>query len=433
MVEPGKQESPRMDQPLPHTAALGQPESAGPIHLSRSVMTDNEFRRGWRLVLVAALGSGLGVAGLSSYNAGLFVASLHTAIGLTRAQYGLATLGATAGLAIAAPFTGRVIDRMGVRGPAIFGSCMFVTSFLLLAFANHSVAAYIGIMFGTAMLASPASPVGYSRVVVSAFVRHRGLALGLTQLGLGLSAMLVPPLIGVVIAAHGWQAGYVVLACLAAAGMLPALLGLRGVSAAAGARAVDDGSFARVRRSRIFWVQWAAFAVMALGFMGVFAHFVPMLRDAGLPPQLGGWYAGLMGVAVVISRLGIGWLADHIDASKLAAGICGVAALGCLAFAFGGLAWAPVTALALGAALGTEADLVGFMTARYFGLNVYARAYSWQYAAFILATGVSSAWIGALADRVGGYRPGLFIVCVLLMGAAGLFLCLPRTGAAQEA
>ena len=79
--------------------------------------------------------------------------------------------------------------------------------------------------------------------------------------------------------------------------------------------------------------------------------------------------------------------------------------------------------------MGAEADLVGFMTARNFGLAAYGRAYAWQYSAFLLASGVSPIWVGAVADRTGSYQGALFACAVLLLVAIGLFLALSRLAA----
>ncbi|MBO9602790.1 MAG: MFS transporter [Novosphingobium sp.] len=385
-----------------------------------------EFRQGWRVVLAAGLGSGLGISGLLTYNSGLFVEGLGKDIGLSRTAYGAAFFGATVSLAAAMPVVGRLVDRFGARAVAAGGAAALALGFLLLS-AVHSIAAYFAAMVALGLFAAPSAPVPFTRAVVAGFERSRGLALGLTQVGIGLAAALVPPLVGTEIARHGWRNGFVVLAGLAALGLLPALFGLPGRPTIAAGRDREDGAgFAALRRSRPFLIQLAAFTAMALAFAGMLTHFVPMLREGGLQIERAAALAGLIGMSVIVTRIVVGWLADRIEPAWLGAASCVVCALGCVALALGGTALAPAGALALGAAMGAEADLIGILTARNFPIAAYSRAYALQYAAFTVAAGISPLWIGYLADRAGGYQAPLLCVGAGLLVPAMLFAAVPR-------
>src|SRR5690606_3612488 len=120
-------------------------------------------------------------------------------------------------------------------------------------------------------------------------------------------------------------------------------------------------------------------------FAGMLSHFVPMLRQGGMPIEQAGAMAGLIGISVIVTRLLVGWLSDRLDPSLLGAASCAVCAVGCVVLALGGPAW--LGALALGAAMGAEADLIGILTARNFVIGAYSRAYALQYAAFGIAAG----------------------------------------------
>ncbi len=394
---------------------------------SATVGRADEFRRSWTIVTAAAIGSGLGISGLLTYNAGLFVKDLEGAIGLSRTQFGFAFFLATLALACAMPVVGRVIDEKGVRLPTIAGSIALAIGFVALGTLTASVSIYVAIMAAIGLFASASCPVGYTRAVNGAFDKARGLALGLTQLGVGLAGAMIPPVLGGVILAHGWRVGFFFLAGLALLGTLPSLIGLRRKNASGSEVRSEGPAFAEVRKSRLFWLQMAAFAVMALGFAGMLPHFVPMLRDAGVSPQTAAEQAGLIGLAVIVSRVVVGWLADVTEAPWLAASVCAICGLACLTLAFGGPQYVTVAALALGCAMGCEADLIGYMTVRYFGLASYGRAYAWQYAAFILATGIGPFWIGLLVDRTGGYKAALIVCAALLTVALIIFSFLPRT------
>jgi MFS family permease len=391
-----------------------------------------EFAQSWPTLLAAASGVGLGVSGLLTYNSGLFVHALTAEIGLTRTGYGAALFTSTLAMAVAMPVVARIVDRHGPRLAATAGGLMLALGFLAMALLARSIAAYWTIMLLIGLLASASSPVAYTRAVSAFFVRSRGLALGFVQMGIGVSAALVPPLVSGVIAGSGWRAGYIMLAGLALLGCLPALLGLPGRERSR-VGPPTPADFRAAVNSRTFRVQLAAFSTMALAFAGMLAHFVPMLRESGASAVQAGALASLIGVSVIVTRVIVGWLADRVEAAWLGAASCVVCSLGCLAMGFGGPNAAPVAAVALGAAMGAEADLIGYLTARHFGLAAYSRAYALQYAAFMVAAGFSPIWVGAVADQMGSYRSPLLACSGLLLVPIILFLLLPRVYRAERA
>lgn len=380
----------------------------------------SEFRRGWPVVLAAATGAGLGIAGLLTYTSGIFAKDLEAEIGLSRTALGAAFFGATVALSLALPLVGWLVDRFGPRWPAVFGALALAAGFVALGTVVETVPAYIGAMAAIGFFAACSAPVAYTRAVNAVFDRSRGLALGFTQVGIGVAAMVVPPILAVVVAERGWNTGYLALAAIAALGVVPALA-LPGRNEAV-ARPASDGA---QLRSPLFLSLLFAFGIMSLAFAGLLTHFVPMLREAGLDAPTAGKMAALIGGSVIVSRLIVGWLADRLAAPRIAAACCGLCALGCLALAWQGAAFAWVGAVALGTAMGAEADLIGYLTARYFGMANYGRLYAVQYASFMLMGGTSPLWIGALADATGGYSAPLLVTVTGLGLSMFLFLRLP--------
>src|SRR5690606_17131058 len=152
-----------------------------------------------------------------------------------------------------------------------------------------------------------------------------------------------------------------------------------------------------------------AFGTMSLAFAGLLTHFVPMLREAGVDAPTAGKIAGAIGASVIVSRLVVGWLADRLEAPRIAVACCGLCALGCLALAWQGAAFAWIGAVALGTAMGAEADLIGYLTARYFGIAHSGRLYAVQYAGCMRSGGGTPPGVAGgrvVADRGGLPRDG---------------------------
>src|SRR5258708_3775112 len=76
---------------------------------------NDEFRRGWRVLLASCVGLGLGLSGITFFTFGVFVVPLANDFGWTRGQIASAASILVIGTAITAPIIGTVIDRFGAR------------------------------------------------------------------------------------------------------------------------------------------------------------------------------------------------------------------------------------------------------------------------------------------------------------------------------
>ena len=125
-------------------------------------------------------------------------------------------------------------------------------------------------------------------------------------------------------------------------------------------------------------------------------------------------------------ELARGWPTVLAAATGVGLGVAGLLTYNSGLFAHDLAIQAGVSRTMFGAAMGAEADLVGILTARYFGIAAYSRAYAVQYAAFMLAAGVSPLWIGYSVDASGGYQLPLIICASFLIIPILLFLQLPK-------
>lgn len=385
----------------------------------------------WKRVLAGAIvGSATGISAVLLYTNGLFVAGLERDFGLTRSQFGLGVLLVTLALAAANPVVGWAVDRYGPKLPSVAGLLLLSAGFASLGLFVGSVPGYLTLQALVALVGAASGPIAYTKFIGATFTRRRGLALGLTMTGIGVSAAIIPPLLAGVIETHGWRAGYLALASVPLGGAVVTSVLFPGSPARASVSAATPQAAAPSRRewlaSPVFWILAATFAAMSLSFGGLLPHFVPMLMDAGLDPLAAGRTAGQIGLAVIASRLAVGYLMDRLFAPRVAIVICIIGATGGIALLMGGSPYASVTAIALGLALGAELDLMGFLVARYFGMAEFGRIYGWLYGAFIFASGLGPLWVGAVRDATGSYSVALATSTAgLLLTCAG-FLALPR-------
>lgn len=387
-------------------------------------MSASEFRSEWKPLFAATYGTGASAVAILTYTSGVFYAALHDAIGISRFQFGLAFSFATAGLALATPFAGMLMDRFGSRLPIIGGILLLAASLSMVGLFAVSVVTFVGLTALVGILGSPTGPVGYTREVSRHFVRNRGLALGIAQAGAGLSGAILPAIVAAAIGAFDWRAGYFLLAAIALSALPGVLATFRSDERAATAPPTATSPMGPIVRSRVFQVQLAAFALLSLGTSGLALHFVPMLLEMGSDLATAASWASLIGISIIGSRIGAGWLADRFDAPLICVAICLFGLGGAAIFGVNNIELAPLGALLIGCVIGAEIDLLSFMTARFFPPESYGRSYAWQYFGVALASGASPALIGFLADETGGYTLSLIVSACLCAASAGLFILL---------
>lgn len=393
-----------------------------------------EWRRGWPLVAAAMLGIGTG-PGLFQNLSSLFTPGMVAEFGWTRGEIATAAgAGLIGGLAV--PFLGRLADRVGVR-PVIVGAM------LLLGLAYGGLAAIDGkiwqyqlLILCLALSVPGTSALVYGKLIGAAFVAHRGLALGIATSGISISTLLLPPVVGAVIAAHGWRGGFVALAVLTAGIALPLVLfALRGRAAAPTRPDPEDAiavvavagfTGAEARRDSRFWRLAVSALLINLATIGLVTQLVPFGLDRGLSAAQAALLLASFGASQVVGRLAIGWLVDRFRPQTMAAIAAVISSLGFVALqvADPGFALAMIAVFAAGLMNGAEHDLMPFFGVRLFGLRAFGEVYGTLLMIALIGTASGIVGFGRLHDATGQYDIALAIGAGALALAACLFLSL---------
>jgi MFS family permease len=399
-------------------------------------MKQNVVFYGWWIVLICATGLFFGGVPLTVYSFGVFLKPLMQEFHTGRAAVSFAyTLKLITG-AVAAPVFGWLIDRFGSRRIILFGTAAL--GFILLSNRLLSGSLWHLYLFYVVLGLSlhPSGPIPYGSVVSHWFDRRRGLALGVMMLGIGLGAFVVPSVVQQLIARWGWHAAYSVLGCAVLLVPIPVVaaflketpqeLGLQldrsPVTYAAGQ---NDPALLGIRageawRTRTFWLMLTAFFLTSMSVQGCLVHMSAMLSDRGASAQLAALGSSLMGGAVLLGRVGTGYLLDRLFAPRVAAMFFTGASLGIFVLWRGMTSLSFVGAFLVGLGLGAELDIIAYLTSRYFGLRAFGAIYSWLVAAFALAGALGPLVMGAGFDRTGSYRGPLIAFLFATLIAAVL-------------
>ena len=388
----------------------------------------NELRHGWLPLVTATVGSGTGAAALLLYTLGVFVAPLQAEFGWSRGQITSSILYCSLGLMTAGPVLGWLVDHWGERRVALGSIPLFALTVWALGRNEGTLFLFYACFFLASSLGAGTTPILYTRAVAARFDHARGLALGITLAGPGAAAMLLPAFISGAIEAGGWRHAYTVLAGIALCAWPLAWLGLAGRRRSnqdndAAAGGVAPGV---ALRSRVYWTVALCFMAASAAAGAIVVHLVPMLLDAGVAATRAASIASLVGVGVLLGRLVIGWLVDHLFAPYVGAAVFAVAGAGCGLLFLGDAGTAPLAAFLIGFALGAEIDLVAYLVSRYFGLRHYGLLYSVVYAGVWLGIASGPAVAGRLFDAYGNYQLALQIITGLFLFACFASLSMPR-------
>lgn len=400
----------------------------------------------FRLVFGAAIGLATGLS-VFLVTSGIFLKTVAIAFNWNRADVALLPMLAIIGSAVGAPCAGYVADRLG-WGKVIASSIVMVGVGLFgMALAVPSKAYILSVGLIVGLLGVATTPAGYLAVVSRAFDRRLGTALSLALLGSGVGAAAFPVIAAKLLELVGWRLAYACLAvsCLALGAVAHRLIfrmaanerlefhdssRTRCTDVNGNVRAAEGLSFYEAIGDYRFWL------IGGIGFLAIFAtmgaaiHLASYATDRGFSPMSAAQASGLVGLGLVVARLGVGVLLDAVFAPVVAFGMFVLGATGfCLLWTdVGRSVWLLYTgAMLLGAMNGAEGDLIPYMTRKYFGTSAFGVIYGALLGMSILGGALGIYVFGRAFDLLGTYVPTLkagavlCAICALAVVALGRY------------
>jgi len=392
---------------------------------------------GWWVVLASAVGLFWGIP-ITVFSFSVFFKPLMQEFHATRATIAFAYTLRAIGDAICIPFIGWLIARFGTRRVILPAAVMFGLILLSIRFLPGGIGQFYVFYVAFGLAASIGfGPLAYGNVVSLWFDRRRGLALGLTMLGIGCGAMVLPPFAQLLITHFGWRAAYAILGLAVLFVPVPTVaaflkekpedLGLSpdGATLAGFAAPANADSLGLTASEAwcgsAFWLMVCAFFFAGASVQGCVVHAAAMLSDRGVSLQAAALGSSLLGSAVMIGRVGTGYLLDRLSATRVAACFFVCVSAGMGLFLLGGEPRLPLLGTFLiGLGLGAEIDIIPYLISRYFGLRSFAQIYSMVLATFILSGALGPLLMGWTFDFTRSYRPSLLVFLATTLSAAVL-------------
>jgi MFS family permease len=407
-------------------------DQAQALRTSASGQSSRQIFYGWWVALGSAFGLFWGVP-ISVYSFSVFFKPLMQEFHAGRAAISLGFTLTLVTAALCAMPAGWLIDRYGARRVILIGTGVFGSALLGNRFFSGSIAQFYCFYAVLGLSIQGVGPIPYGSLVSRWFDRSRGLALGITMLGIGLGAIIMPSLAQALIGRFGWRTAYSMLGASVLLICWPIIACLvkenagdfssTTVRASVRTYGIEDaplGFTAREAwRSRDFWLMTCAFTLVSASVQGCVVHMAPMLNDHNLGMRTAALGSSLIGAAVMIGRVGTGYLLDRTFAARLASLLFAASGAGIALLLLRGRSAAFAGAFLVGLGLGAEVDLIPYLASRYFGMRDFGKVYSSLFAAFALAGALGPLIMGAGFDRTESYRgPLLAFFCATIAATA---------------
>lgn len=389
-----------------------------------------EWRRYWYVPATASLGYATAV--MYVYSMGAYIEPIQQEFGWSRA---LVSSGITMAAFLSALFCipmGILVDRIGPRKVGLTGVILMCICVALLGTATGTRANWIMLWCLLALSTLFVQATVWTSAVNSRFEKSRGLALAITLSGAAIAAAIFPVLATWLIERFDWRTAYMAMAGIWALVTLPFMyFGFRGAQDQkdkSKAVAVNKDTIAGLTvaegiRSPALYKLLMASGFFAFTAIGIVVHFVPILKDRGADPLEAAGIASLIGIFSVVGRLGTGYLLDKFPAHLVGAVAFVIPVFAALLLIYDGTN--PVNqalaAAIFGLTLGSEVDVIAYLSAKHFGLKNFGALYGAVVMALSLGTAFGPLGAGMIYDAYGSYVPFMVLTAVL-MGASAVSL-----------
>jgi MFS family permease len=305
------------------------------------------FFYGWYIVAVGVL---VHIAASFSFSSTLsvFLKPITEELGVSRGAFSLIRTAEIGVAAFISPFLGPWVDRYGGRWILAVGVLMEGTGFLLLSqveqFWQFALVRCCLVIAGETLLGGLVINV----TIAQWFVRMRGRAIAVANLGTGMAKVMIPIGAAWLISVAGWRSAWAILGVLAPLLVVgPALkyirrrpedMGLRPDGAehpsaadefsqtVSAARRANPGEFieseiqwsrADVLRLPTFWLLIITFGIVSVGIVGLNLHLFSFVTDIGYSPLVAATFMSTIAFTQLGSTYLWGMVADRFEIKRV--------------------------------------------------------------------------------------------------------------------
>jgi MFS family permease len=352
-------------------------------------------------------------------------------------------------------FTGWLLDRIAPRWVMIAGILATSAGLIMGSFINTPLGLYLsyGVLVG-------AGTAGCGMVVTSVaigkwFDRYRGIAIGISSMGIGVGTMLMAPLAGYLVKYYGWRNGFLIIGLIMlTVGILvsyffmgkygPTQIGLlpdgdlpgEDINYSHGTVIIqENASLKPVLNTLQFWILVFCNVCAVMTVMMTFNLQIAYAIHNGINELEAAAALGIIGISGSCGKFFFGWLSDRLGDAKFAASAgFGIMAVGMfILYQAQSVSVLYGYALVYGFGYGSLAPVMPYMISEHFGRKAMGAAYGLL---IFFATGLGGSigpvLGGFIYDKTGSFDLGWLICMVALVIVAVVVLALKPTPSSRR-
>ena len=401
---------------------------------------------GWIVVLLTFC-VGLISAGIRA-TPSVFIVPLEGEFGWNRAAISAVIATNLFLFGLAAPISGKLIDRFGPRWVMIGAFALLALGVGGTLFMNQlwQLQLFWGVAVGLA--AGSAGSVMTATVATRWFVARRGLVVGFLGTANSTGQLIFIPLLMAIVVNDGWRAAAGLMAGLAVLAIVPIFIWMRSDPSEVGLepygtgqttatyRAADHAApvpVSQAIRTPVFWLLAGSFFICGATSVGlVGTHLIPHSIDHGIGEVTAAATVGIMGAMNIVGTMGSGWLTDRADPRRLLTMYYALRGLSLFVLPFvTGFPGLLVFAVIFGLDWFATVPPTVTIAAQRFGRASIGSIYGWIFLAHQLGASFSAVSAGTLRVWMGDYQLAFLSGGLLALTAAALTLLIqaPRPAA----
>lgn len=338
---------------------------------------------------------------------------------------------------LALPFVGRLADVLGVRLTALIGMLAMPLIYIGLSLMNGSIEIYSMLFVAQGVIGMTTTATVYSRLAVQYVKKSRGLALAIVASGPALFGIPVGIALNWIVETLGWRSGYQALAVFAVVMAVVTFLLIPPGSKTHGVvstkrRARED--YPMIFRNPAFWMLGGSMMLCNLPQTIPQAQLKNLILENGMTGMMMGQATVAMMLGQLSGRLLAGLAIDRMNPYRVAFLTMALPSIG-LFFLSGSLdahALVLLSVYCIGFTFGAEGDVVAYLVAKRFGIDVYSSVMGLITAITSASTSIGAILLGYTLGTTGNFNLFLMITGTSVIIGALLLLLLGRNDKAPE-
>ena len=373
----------------------------------------------------------------------VWAVALESQFGWTRTQLGLALSFTRVEGSLTGPIAGYLVDRMGTRFMVFTGLLVLTVGFFLFSQVQNLWMFYLA-YFVMSVGQGQAGWLTVMTLLNHWFVRHRGLAMGLAMVGMGIGTLVLVPVIAWLIDPDadrlGWRRTLEILAVvsLVSAIVLPKVVRNKpedvgqhpdGVPPVVATALNADSepelelTIGQALRTQAFWCISFGHGLGSMVVLAIMSHLGLLLRDMGYGLQTTGWVIMVQtAVAIIFQFLG-GWIGDRIPKNVALFIFTAIQGIGVVFLTLGPeMINFYAFAVLFGIGFGGRTPLTTAIRGDYFGRASFGKILGISTVPMNVLLLIAAPMAGFMRDELGDYDMAFLLLAGLNMAGAVLFL-----------